>query len=83
MSVQPVAPVPTPPAVVVPAVVPAVVPQVEAKPPWGTPEEFDPAKAWDLITKLREQKNDPAVAKELSELRAAKQSAEDAGRSEL
>ena len=84
MSVQPVAPVPTPPAVpVVPAVVPAVVPQVEAKPPWGTPEEFDPAKAWDLITKLREQKNDPAVAKELSELRAKTQAFEDEKRTDV
>lgn len=54
-----------------------------AKPPWGTPEEFDPAKAWDLIKNLREQKNDPAVAKELSELRAAKKAAEDANRTEV
>ena len=85
MSVQPVVPAApvVPVAPVVPPVVPPVAPQVEAKPPWGTPEEFDPAKAWDLITKLREQKNDPAAAKELSELRAAKQAAEDANRTEV
>ena len=57
--------------------------ELAAKPPWGTPEEFDPAKAWDLIKNLREQKNDPAVAKELSELRAAKKAAEDANRTEV
>lgn len=77
--------VPAVPAVppVVPAEVPPVAPQVEAKPPWGTPEEFDPEKAWDLITKLRAQKNDPAVAKELSELRAKTQAFEDEKRTDV
>ena len=73
---------PATPEPVVP-VVPPVAPQVEAKPPWGSPEEFDPAKAWDLITKLREQKNDPAVARELSELRAKVQSHEDEKRTDV
>lgn len=77
----PVAPAATPPAA--PAVTPPVAPQVEATPPWGTPEQFDPAKAWDLITKLREQKNDPAAAKELKDLREFKAKAEDANRTEV
>ena len=84
MSVQPVAPVPTPPAVpVVPAVVPAVVPQVEAKPPWGTPEEFDAEKAWARIQHLQDQKNDPIAAKELKDLREFKATSEDANRTEV
>lgn len=80
---MPEAPV-TPEPVVVEPVTP-VAPQVEAKPapPWGTPEEFNPEKAWDLITNLREQKNDPAAAKELSELREFKVKAEDANRTEI
>lgn len=78
--VVPVVPAPVDPTV--PEVVPPVAPQVEAKPPWGTPEEFDPEKAWDLITKLREQKNDPSVAKELETLRADKSAREDAARTE-
>ena len=76
--VEPVAPIEP----IAPVVVPPVAPQVEAKPPWGTPDEFDPEKAWDLITKLREQKNDPAAAKELSELRAKVTTFEDATRTE-
>jgi len=68
-----------------------VAPQVEVKappedpkptPPWGTAEDFNPEKAWELITKLREQKNDPAVAKELETLRADKATREDAERSD-
>ena len=75
VPVEPVVPV-------APVVVPPVAPQVEAKPPWGTPEEFDPEKAWALITKLREQKNDPAAVKELAELRAKVTTFEDATRTE-
>jgi len=78
---MPEAPVTTDP--VVPVVVPPVAPQVEAKPPWGSPEEFDAEKAWGLITKLREQKNDPAVAKELSELRSKVSTFEDANRTDM
>lgn len=37
----------------------------ESKPPWGSPEEFDPEKAWNLITNLRGDldKAKPAVQK--------------------
>ena len=76
---SPVAPAtPTEPvAPVVPAPT-APVPPVAQTPPWGTPEEFDPEKAWALIQNLKAQKNDPAAAKELLDLRAKVQAAEDA-----
>lgn len=91
MSVAPVTPPVTPastaPAAPVAPAVPVTAPptaaQVEATPPWGTPEEFNPEKAWDLIKNLREQKNDPAAAKELKDLREFKAKAEDANRTEL
>ena len=72
-------PVPTPP--VAPVVVTPVTP-VEVKPPWGSPEEFDAEKAWALITKLRDQKNDPAAAKKISDLEGKVAAFEDANRTE-
>lgn len=38
-------------------------------PPWGDDANFDPETAWNLIQRLREQKNDPTVQAELRELR--------------
>ena len=37
--------------------------------PWGDDANFDPEKAWKLITDLRAQKNDPVAQRELQELR--------------
>ena len=51
-------------------------------PPWGSDDEFDPKKAWDLIQNLRAQKNDPTAAKKLAELEKFKTDAEDAQRTE-
>jgi hypothetical protein len=37
----------------------------DVKPPWGSADEFDPEKAWQLITNLRAQKGDATKQKEL------------------
>ena len=56
--------------------------QVVTPPPWGSDEEFDPQKAWELIQNLRAQKNDPKAAKELADLRKFRADAENANRTE-
>jgi hypothetical protein len=51
------APIPAPPAV--PAqepTAPPAPPAAPAAPPWGTDDQFDPAKAWSLIEGLRADK---------------------------
>lgn len=43
-------------------------PTPEKTPPWGADENFDPAKAWELIQNLRKEKADPAIAQRLAEI---------------
>lgn len=52
-------------------------------PPWGSADEFNPEKAWKLIQDLRAQKNDPAAAKELSELRGKVETFENEKRTDV
>lgn len=62
------APTPTDPAAP-PAdpAAPPVVPTNAKQPPWGDPENFDAAKAWELIQNLRTEKGDPAKQAELEQ----------------
>lgn len=52
-------------------------PPAEKQPPWGSPENFDPAKAWELIQNLRTEKTDPALKTELDQLRQAQEQQRD------
>lgn len=54
-----------------------------AKKPWGDDKDFDPEKAWKLIQDLRTQKNDPAAARELTELRAKAAKFDEAERAKM
>jgi len=65
-----------------PTTTPEAVKPEAPTPPWGSDDEFDPKKAWDLIQNLRAQKNDPTAAKKLAELEKFKADAEDAQRTE-
>lgn len=40
------------------------------QPPWGTPENFNAEKAWELIQNLRNEKADPALKSEIDAIRA-------------
>lgn len=53
------------------------------KPPWGEEENFDAARAWELIQDLRRQKNDPSVAKELEKAQKRISELEDEKKTEL
>lgn len=56
-------PVPTPPAA--PAPTPPEGTPPEKQPPWGSPENFTPDKAWELIQSLRAERGDPAARQEV------------------
>lgn len=59
---------------------PEVTKPSEKAPPWGTPENFNAEKAWELIQNLRNEKGggDPSLKSELDQLRTQQQQQRDA-----
>lgn len=50
---------------------PPAAPETGKQPPWGSDENFDPAKAWDLIQNLRKEGADPTLRAELDAMKTA------------
>jgi hypothetical protein len=77
MTEQPTAQ-PTPPNVSatttdgLPPQVATAPPAAEKQPPWGSPENFNPETAWELIQTLRAEKGDPDARREVESLRTSK-----------
>lgn len=69
----------TPPVAPEPPAAPPVGAASTTSPPWGSDENFNPAKAWELIQNLRKEKADP----ELAERVAALQREQEEGRQRL
>jgi hypothetical protein len=85
MTEQPTAQ-PTPPNVSatttdgLPPQVATAPPSAEKQPPWGSPENFNPETAWELIQNLRKERPtpDPQLRSELDTLKQQQQSQRDA-----
>ncbi len=70
----------TPPATPEAPKAPEAGKQPDKTPPWGSAENFNPEKAWELIQNLRSEKGgaDPSLKTELDQMRADQQKQRDA-----